>query len=293
MLLRSWAPNYQSALATGGSANETKHYYATDSDGGDPRYLGAVPAVCQVSLRPVWAPDGTKAVVLATDTASGSVDDCGGPDPLIQTIYLLDLQQRAVRKLAEDPAIFEFDFEKKTAWSPDGSMIAYATSEKRSGDGFGELKILSLVDPRPEIRLRDLWIGRVFWPAADEILIHAPCDGAQHTQLCSVDPASGHAEPAYRTEADAYFWFDSLSPDGNWLLATEYNRNLVLLINRSTGVTETIPDAAGLVGHTAIWAPNGRYVAMIGRDSQTYAYEIGSGRAAAPLMSDELWAWLP
>ncbi|HEY1014546.1 MAG TPA: hypothetical protein VGE07_17690 [Herpetosiphonaceae bacterium] len=297
-LVRSWSPDHQSALISAGdsgpgSSVDAEHFYVTDAYGANPRYLGVIDAACQSVSDPVWAPDGTKAIVAVMVFAAEHTSSCDMTTPSGKALYLLDLKALAVRKLAEDPDIYTYSMETKIAWSPDSSTIAYATGEVGHDELPDELRTLRLADPRPETRLRDIEISRVFWPAPGEVLLEASCDGSPLTHLCVFDPASGAVEPAFRTEDDAALIFDSLSPDGTWLLARELRRDLLLLINRRTGAAETIPDSADLYTRMVVWSPNGRYLAIPGAGGRSYAYEIGSGRPVFPLISAEVWAWLP
>jgi Tol biopolymer transport system component len=233
-------------------------------------------------LTTVWSPDGGKAALVLKQWGNPPSSDT-------MRLVVVDVAGASVTTLVEDANLSE----NHLAWSPDSATIAFST-EKNDSDP-GSLQTIRWDGTDRKTLVKDSYVSGLFWPSDGAILFDGRCDGSDYTALCQLDPASGEYQPLYQTpDRQDNLSFLSMSPDEQWLFAQEYRRGTLLLINRRTGAVETISaNRNAFFSLVSTWSPDSRYLAVLGQDSQTYVYEVGSGQPLRPLISEQVLAWLP
>ncbi|HZA26075.1 MAG TPA: hypothetical protein VE915_00280 [Actinomycetota bacterium] len=82
--------------------------------------------------RPAWSPDGKEIAFVSTETGIGQ-------------IYVLDLQDRAVRQLTQDPM-----WKEDLSWSPDGRRILYVANTEDETNGDRDLFVIEATGGNPQ-----------------------------------------------------------------------------------------------------------------------------------------------
>jgi Tol biopolymer transport system component len=135
--------------------NDVPGIYLMDRDGSDLRRLVDLPrdrnSGMAFSAALDWSPDGTRIAYTYPYGASGGV---------ASHLYVVDTDDgRVANLMADDPARW---VTRTVAWSPDGSMIAFARTERgmlprasrlfvMNADGSGERELTTGPEPYPQV----------------------------------------------------------------------------------------------------------------------------------------------
>ena len=182
------------------------------------------------------------------------------------------LHERLARQPAAPPIIVPVTSfpgsETSPAFSPDGSQIAFAADEASGGKGTDfDLYVKAAVGSEDTLRITKKpaeWIVPAYSPDGHVIAFVRKSNTAGESGLFEVPPVGG----VERTLLAATFSYQppmslSWSPDGKALTFADGNGRM-LLFNRETGDTKTLPVPAGCAsGWSPVLSPNGKKLAFL------------------------------
>ena len=131
----AWSPEgsqiaFTRAAPSAGSENPRAGIYVVSPDGGEPRKLA------DDGTGPDWSPDGTR--IAFTSHRDGSGQTCFHECGTSGEIYVLDVESGAAERLTESEAN-----ENSPAWSPDGSLIAFASDRSDPQAHANEIYVMT------------------------------------------------------------------------------------------------------------------------------------------------------
>lgn len=131
----AWSPDgseiaFTRAAPTAGSDDPRAAIYVVSPEGGEPRKL------TDDGAEPEWSPDGTRIVFTSYRDDFGRT--CFHECSTSGEIYVLDVESGETKRLTESEAD-----DRSPAWSPDGSLIAFASDRSNPEEHANEIYVMT------------------------------------------------------------------------------------------------------------------------------------------------------
>jgi Tol biopolymer transport system component len=227
----TWSPDGRSiAFASTDAAGETS-FFEVDADGSDLREVYRAPADVAI-YGGEWSPDGERFV---GDAVVNSNRD----------VYVVDVADRSIERLTTDPAS-----DREPSWSPDGSMIAFATGRWDTGPGAGGTEIAVMDSDGSNVRR----VTDNCWDDEEPVWIS--------------NPASVLSQPTWSPPPPPELGKPHAAPSGSILYsATSHGVSDVYALDPATG--ESVRVTADLAEQLApVWSPDHSQIAFAGDNEE-------------------------